>query len=137
MQSGDLVFFRGCGFTSWSIRWWTRSQWSHVGVLWVVLDVPLVIETRLGLGVSVSSLANRQSDYPTVVPSGRQLDLDLALHHLGPWYGAGEAGQGDAETFSDRAGWECSELAAALLGLQDRIYGWSLQTLYERVTREW
>ncbi len=137
MQSGDLVFFHGRGFTSWIIRWWARSEWSHVGVLWVVLGVPLVIETRLGLGVSVSSLANRQIDHPTVVPSGRQLDLDLALRHLGPWYGVDGAGQGDAEAFSDRAGWECSELAAALLGLQERICGWTTQTLYERVTREW
>lgn len=133
MQSGDLVLFRGCGFTSRMIRWWTGSEWSHVGVLWVVLGVPLVIETRLGLGVSVSSLRSRQRDIPTVLPSHRHLDLDLALHHLGSWWEGDEPGVGE---YADHLGYECAELAATLLGCQERAGGWTPQSLHEMVTRQ-
>ncbi len=134
MQSGDLVFFRGSGFISWLIRWWTRSDYSHVGVIWMVLGVPLVIEARLGMGVVCDALATRQKDGPTVLPSGRHLDLPLALRHLGDWYSIEDALRAGVGEYADQAGWECAELAATLLGYRERFDGWTPQNLLETVT---
>ena len=36
MQTGDVVFYRGSGPFAGLIRWWTKSPWSHVGLVWRV-----------------------------------------------------------------------------------------------------
>jgi hypothetical protein len=129
MQTGDLVLFRGRGPFAWLIRTWTRSAWDHCGVLWIVEGVPLVIEARYTGGVSCHALANRQADTPTVYPTGRALNLALALAHLGDWYSVKDAIRAGLGEYADHAGWECAEFAATILGLPQHEEGWTPQGL--------
>lgn len=134
MQTGDLVLFVGHGPFDWFIRKWTRSAWAHCGVLWVCEGVPIVIESRYVGGSSVHALANRMDDQPTIVPSGRTLNLTAALAHLGDEYSvkdAVRAGLGECPT---NAGWECAEWAAFCLDLDWNDKGWTPQNLVEFVT---
>lgn len=133
MKTGDLVLFRGRGFIAWAIRAWTRSPWAHAGVLWVVEGVPLVIEARFADGVTCHALANRVDDLPEVFPTGRPLNLSLGLVHLGDWYSVKDALRAalDEPRNDNPAGWECAELAAALLGLDRLARGWTPAALAE------
>jgi len=128
MNTGDLVLFRGRGPIAWLIRTWTRSAWDHCGVLWVCAGVPMVIEARFWGGVAAHALANRQKDGPTIYPTGRVINIPLALSHCGDNYSAKDAiraGEGEA---GDHAGWQCAEFAAMLLGLPGNN-GWTPQSL--------
>lgn len=129
MVTGDLVLFRGHGFFAWLIRAWTRSSWAHCGVLWVCEGVPLVIEARAKGGVSVHALRNRLEDHPDIYATGRALNLNLALRHLGGDYSIKDAIRAGLGKRGDHAGWECAELAAMLLGLDHEAEGWTPQGL--------
>jgi|GEM_PF-979337 len=133
MNTGDLVLFRGRGFIPWIIRVWTRSAYDHCGVLWIVEGVPMVIEARYFGGVSCHALANRQADSPFVMPSGRTLNVPLALAHLGDWYSIKNAVGAGMGFNLDHAGWECAQFAAFILGM-DLSKGWTPQRLGEAFT---
>ena len=124
MQTGDLVMFRGRGPIAWLIRVWTRSAWDHCGVLWICEGVPLVIESRFKGGVSCYTLANRMEDGPDIYPTGRTINLQLALMHLGDRYSIKDAIRSGLGKRGDHAGWVCSEWAAMLLGLDHGASGW-------------
>lgn len=59
MKSGDLVFWSGTGITSRIVRWFTKSRWSHVGV--VVRWGPriMIVDSLIGRGVRAVPLSNR------------------------------------------------------------------------------
>jgi hypothetical protein len=131
MQTGDLVMFRGRGPVAAVIRWWTRSAWDHCGVLWVVEGEPLVLEARAIGGVSCHALRNRMKDDPTVFPTGRTVDVSMALRHLGDHYSVKDAIRAGLGEPGDHAGWECAEFAALILGLDHKARGWTPQGLIE------
>ena len=135
MQTGDLVMFRGRGPVAWLIRVWTRSAWDHCGVLWVIEGVPCVIEARFSGGVSCHALANRTEDGPDIYPTGRTVNIPLALSHLGDLYSAKDAILAGVNERGDHAGWECAELAAWLLGLDHKAKGWTPQGLIEALVQ--
>lgn len=62
LETGDLVFFSGYGFTSEIIKKATGSEWSHVGMVIVVdlLDLVLLWEST-----TLSNLDNLQTGEPT------------------------------------------------------------------------
>jgi len=129
MQTGDLVMFRGSGFIPWMIRTWTRSAWGHCGVLLVIEGIPMVLEARFGQGVSLHALANRTADEPDIYPTGRAVDVALALAHAGDLYSAKDALLAAIDEAGHHAGWECAELAAWLLGMDHDAKGWTPQGL--------
>ncbi len=131
MQTGDLVLFRGHGPFAWLIRTWTRSAWAHCGVLWVCEGEALVIEARASGGVSVHALRNREGDGVTLIPTGRTLNLPMALRHLGDTYSVKDAIRAALGERGDHAGWECAEFAALTLGLDHEVKGWTPQGLAE------
>lgn len=131
MQTGDLVLFRGRGPFAWLIRTWTRSAWDHCGVIWMVEGEAMVLEARAIGGVSCHALRNRQADGPTVMPTGRAVDLSRALPHLGDRYSVKDAIRAGLGERGDHAGWECAEFAAMVLGLDHEARGWTPQGLAE------
>lgn len=133
MNTGDLVMFRGSGFTPWVIRTWTRSAFDHCGVLWIAEGVPMVMEARYFGGVSCHALANRQADSPFIMPTGRTLNVPMALSHLGDWYSVRNALDAGLGFNLDHAGWECAQFAAFILGM-DLSKGWTPQSLGEAFT---
>lgn len=52
LRSGDLLFFREHTFWAKIIRAFTRSDYCHVGVVWLDQDEPWILEARFAQGVS-------------------------------------------------------------------------------------
>jgi len=133
VNTGDLVLFRGHGPFDWFIRLWTRSAWAHCGLVWVCEGIPLVIEAQYSGGVSVHALANRMADDPFITPSGRAMNLPLALQHFGDWYSLKNAVDAGLGYPLHHAGWECAQFAAFLLGM-DMAEDWTPQSLLDELT---
>ena len=133
MNTGDLVAFRGRGLLAWIVRTWTRSAYSHVGVLWVRAGLPLVIEALPGEGVGVHALANRQADKPIVFAVARAVDVDKALAHTGDPYSFRDALEAGLNERASSPGWECAEFAAWMYGLNPEAKGWTPKRLVEVV----
>ncbi|MCK0153232.1 hypothetical protein MWU49_05945 [Alcanivorax sp. S6407] len=150
LRTGDIVLFSGRGVTSEVIRVFTRSPWSHIGMV-VFLPgsrEPLVLESttlgesadvRLGkpvAGVSLVSLASKLADYEGSVVVRRRHGPDLSenqerlLHRLvrrlmhRPYKNYVLCNAIDVLTCfqrkPDQRGWFCSELVAELY----RRLGW-------------
>ncbi|WOA32550.1 YiiX/YebB-like N1pC/P60 family cysteine hydrolase [Alloalcanivorax xenomutans] len=78
LETGDVLLFAGRGVTSTVIRWFTRSPWSHVGMVVRLPEVaePLVLESTglsesadwiLGhpvMGVALVPLSRKIAEYP-------------------------------------------------------------------------
>ena len=150
LRTGDILLFSGRGVTSEVIRLFTRSPWSHIGMVVRLPECsePLVLESttlgesvdiRLGkpvAGVSLVFLSSKLADYPGSVAVRRRLGPDLSerqdrllqrlvrrlLHR--PYKNYLLCNAIDVLTAfqrkPDRRGWFCSELVAELY----RRVGW-------------
>ncbi len=150
LRTGDILLFSGRGLTSEVIRVFTRSPWSHIGMVVFLPDSPepLVLESttlgesddvRLGkpvAGVSLVSLDTKLKDYPGSVAVRRRHGPDLSenqdrllqrllrrLMHR-PYKNYLFCNAIDVLTAfrrkPDQRGWFCSELVAELY----RRLGW-------------
>ncbi len=65
LRSGDLIFCSGSYLFSGLIQKFTRSVWSHVGVVYVdeQLDRVFVLESETGIGVRLVPLSKYLRDY--------------------------------------------------------------------------
>lgn len=150
LRTGDILLFSGRGVTSEVIRVFTRSPWSHIGMVVFLPESnePLVLESttlgesadiRLGkpvAGVSLVSLATKLTDYPGSIVVRRRHGPDLTdrqdkllqrllrrLMHR-PYKNYLLCNAIDVLTGfqrkPDQRGWFCSELVAELY----RRLGW-------------
>lgn len=150
LRTGDILLFSGRGVTSEVIRVFTRSPWSHIGMVVFMPESrePLVLESttlgesadvRLGkpvAGVSLVSLASKLADYEGSVVVRRRHGPDLTgnqerllqrlvrrLMHR-PYKNYVLCNAIDVLTCfqrkPDQRGWFCSELVAELY----RRLGW-------------
>jgi cell wall-associated NlpC family hydrolase len=65
LQTGDIVFCSGTYFFSKSIQWFTRSVWSHVGIVYRddnLLRI-FVLESETAIGVRLVPLSKYLRDY--------------------------------------------------------------------------
>lgn len=126
VQSGDILFWRGHGAGAAMIKKWTRSEWSHVGVAWVVDGMVLSIEARPFRPVGVVDLL---TDSREEKPHWRQMNIQWNKYIT----------QGLLRTTGDSYGWlddvrvafkfppigrgfQCAELVAFMLKLAGRPY---------------
>jgi hypothetical protein len=65
LQTGDLVFCSGTYFFSNAIRWFTKSCWSHIGMIYRddALDRILILESETFIGVRFAPLSKYLRDY--------------------------------------------------------------------------
>jgi hypothetical protein len=92
IRSGDLLLFRGTGFSAWLVRQWTGSPFSHVGLAWCIGGRVLVLESRPEYGgVTINrALSQALGDGPTWMALGVTWDEAMeerALAVLGSSYG--------------------------------------------------
>jgi hypothetical protein len=135
LRTGDLMFTSGAGMFSSLIRRFTRSPWSHVGVVVVdkVLDIVMVMEA-VETGVRVVPLSLYKS-YPGEIVLARWVratkptselggvevvDKEVVIEHLadcreGVRWALGEMGQ---PYNSD----EIMRIASRIVGLEPRTY---------------
>lgn len=65
LRSGDIVFCSGSYFFSGLIRWFTKSSWSHVGMIYRddELGRVFILESETLIGVRVAPLSKYLKDY--------------------------------------------------------------------------
>lgn len=65
LRTGDLVFCSGTYFFSNAIRWFTKSVWSHVGVIYRDdnLERIFILESETMIGVRLAPLSKYLKDY--------------------------------------------------------------------------
>lgn len=65
LQTGDLIFCSGTYFFSNAIRWFTKSTWSHVGIVYRddVLERVFILESEIFVGVRLAPLSKYLKDY--------------------------------------------------------------------------
>ena len=65
LRTGDIVFCSGTYFFSQAIQWFTRSVWSHVGIIYRDdnLQRIFVIESETVIGVRLAPLSKYLRDY--------------------------------------------------------------------------
>lgn len=65
LRSGDLVFCSGNYFFSKAIQGFTKSVWSHVGIIYrdENLDRVLILESETGIGVRLAPVSKYVKDY--------------------------------------------------------------------------
>ena len=65
LRSGDIVFCSGTYFFSGLIRWFTKSSWSHVGMIYRDDDLGrvFILESETLIGVRVAPLSKYLRDY--------------------------------------------------------------------------
>ena len=122
IRSGDLLAWSHRGWGSWydlqvqAVRVFTRSEYSHVGIAWVVGGRVLVLEA-VGAGVRIYPLSRLLPAY--WIGLGRWSDLaeDYALMHVGDPYSKAQAIAAffRALTAGEDDAWQCAEYAARVL----------------------
>jgi cell wall-associated NlpC family hydrolase len=65
LRTGDLVFCSGTYFFSKAIRWFTKSVWSHVGIIYhdENLGRVFILESETFIGVRLAPLSKYLRDY--------------------------------------------------------------------------
>ena len=65
LQTGDIVFCSGTYFFSKSIQWFTKSVWSHVGIIYRDDNLRriFILESEIAIGVRLVPLSKYLRDY--------------------------------------------------------------------------
>ncbi len=65
LKTGDLVFCSGTYFFSNAIRWFTKSVWSHVGIIYqdAHLERVFILESETFIGVRLAPVSKYLRDY--------------------------------------------------------------------------
>lgn len=128
IRSGDIFAWSHRGIRSWHdlkiwfVRLFTRSEYSHVGVAWVVGERVFVIEAVMPL-VRIYPLSALLEDGAFWLCMGAQWKPDTeayALSKVGQRYSQLEAVQAPFEEPPDNNLWQCAELVTRTL-YQDGI----------------
>ena len=62
IETGDILLFSGKGGISQAIKWFTHSKWSHVGMVFRLTDVDLIM---LWESTTLSDLDDYESGHPS------------------------------------------------------------------------
>lgn len=126
VRSGDILAWSHRGIKSWHdfkiafVRFFTRSEYSHVGTAWCVGHRVFVIEAVMPM-VRIYPLSKLGDFY--WLPMGaywRKSTETLALDHVGDKYSQLQALVSPFITPPDDHRWECAELVATI-ARQDSI----------------
>lgn len=121
IQSGDVLAFSHEGWTSKSdlesqaVRFFTRSEFSHVALAWVVAGRVFALEAVVPM-VRIYPLSKLGDFYwlPMRHPLIEQAE-EYALSRIGEQYSKWEAIRGFFNRNKDDASWQCAEYVLAVL----------------------
>ena len=129
IQSGDVLAWTHIRWSSWNdiqiqiVRIFTRSEYSHVGIAWVVGGRVFVLEA-VSQGVRIFPLSRELPFYWLPVGVWDETREEMALALVGAPYSKWDA----VLSFFGRlvkgenASWQCSEYVAFVLGLDPARY---------------
>lgn len=126
IRSGDLLAWSHGGWSSWhdwqvqGVRIFTRSEYSHVAVAWVVGGRVFVIESVVG-GIRIFPLSRLTPFFwLSMGAPWAQATEEYALAHIGEPYSKLECIKAYFEPLTLDGHWECAKWAMAVLA-QDGI----------------
>jgi hypothetical protein len=123
IKSGDLIAWSSSrGLQVNLIRIFTRCQYTHVGIAWVVDDRVFVIEAVPGDGVRVNPLSTHLPFYHVSNGSGvwtPEMER-FALSKVGETYSKWEAILGFFGKTRNNGKWECAELVKETFAIADK-----------------
>lgn len=128
IRSGDLLAWSHRGWRTWhdwkiqAVRFFTQSEYSHVGTAWVIGDRVFVIEAVQPL-VRIYPLSKLLADgfyWAPMRAAWRYSTLEFALSKVGEPYSQLQAMLAFFRPLAPDARWECAELARAIAA-QDGI----------------
>lgn len=130
IQSGDVLVWSGSSVFSKIIKWWTKSEYTHVGFSWKANGRLFVIESMDGKGVRIFPLS-RKIPFSWIKTNVFWTDeiAELTFKHLGDkysWMGCVRAGLG-IQTKKDKR-WQCAEFAAYILRKAGLKIGFNIET---------
>lgn len=123
IRSGDLLAWSGRGWSSWAdwqiqaIRIFGRTEYSHVGVAWVIAGRVFVIEA-VGAGVRIYPLSRAAPFYWLPLGAAWTQGVEtLALERVGDRYSKWDAVRAffGALPIGSDSRWECAELTLVIL----------------------
>lgn len=117
IKSGDFVFYKkGEGFLDYLINLFTKSEWVHCGIAWVVNDRVFLLETSWRTGVRITLMSTKIPD--TIIQTNSQWNIaaeNFAFDLIGRPYSYEDAIRaGTNKRSNDDMGWICSELNAGV-----------------------
>jgi hypothetical protein len=124
IKSGDLIAWSsGHGWQVNIVRIFTRSEYNHVGIAWVVDDRVFVVEAVPGDGIRVALLSEHRPFYHVSHGDAFVWTADMErfmLSKVGEKYSKWEAILGFFNKTSNNARWECAELVRETYAVTDK-----------------
>jgi hypothetical protein len=121
IRSGDLLAWSHGGWASWhdwqvqGVRVFTRSEYSHVAIAWVVGGRVFVIESVVG-GIRIFPLSRLLPFYRLNMNATWAIETEeYALAHIGEPYSKLECIQAYFEPLKLDGHWECAKWVMAVL----------------------
>lgn len=123
IKSGDVLAWSHHGWKTWhdikiqGVRFFTQSEYSHVGLAWVIGGRVLVIEAVMPL-VRIFPLSSLLDQDCYLIPSNTPWRYDtetLALSKVGQPYSQLQAMQAFFHLPTEDTNWQCAELVRAVL----------------------
>lgn len=123
IKTGDVLAFTHKSWKSWYdikvqlVRFFTQSEYSHVGLVWCANDRVFVMESVTG-GVRIIPLSKCLPCYHLNMPELTQEQVELAFSVMGEPYSQWEAIQAffGRENRKDSK-WECAEFVSVVANL--------------------
>jgi hypothetical protein len=130
IHSGDVIAFKGKSWFSKVIKWWTKSDFTHVGIAWRVGDRLFVIEAGDFHGIRIMPASLQKPFYCiyTGVCWTDQLEK-IILSHVGDPYSISGCIMAafNLATTRDRS-WQCAEFVNYILKNADIDLGKNCET---------
>ncbi len=117
LKSGDLVFYSSHnGIGDKLIKWWSKSKYSHVGVVWVVAGRVFLLEASAFGGVRLVPLSKRMPDL--IVRMNLEWNAaaeQQAMEHMMDKYSFYDALLAGLHKKYKSSNWICTEYAASIV----------------------
>jgi hypothetical protein len=117
VKSGDVLAWSYDSVYSKIIKWWTNSEYSHVGIALSYADRLFVIEALQGKGVVITPLSNKKEFYHFKTNADWDLIKDKAFKQVGKPYSFLDAVLAGLKLKLTSKGWQCAEFVNHVLSL--------------------
>lgn len=117
LKSGDLVFYSSHNkIGDKIIKWWSKSEYSHVGVIWTIAGRVFLLEASALGGIRMVPISLRLPDLIVSMgvewtPAAEQ----QAMEHMMEKYSYTDAILAGLHRKYKESGWICTEYAASIL----------------------
>lgn len=120
LKTGDLAFYHQKDLLARMIQWRTKSEWNHVGVIFVGWGHAWLVQSTIRKGAHMILLRDRKPDRilpapGVILPTARS----WAFSQFDEGYSIADALRAGFGRRTNNPGWICSEFVAEILRRSD------------------